>query len=460
MRRVCAQLLVILLLPFGARAATSLGPLAASGYARFPVQCLDSAGLPVTPDSAHLLVWFENEASANSASYTNRTTSGGAGSTWIDSLRLGGHTHYYFVDQIQDIDNDEGRGLYVGDVVTWVAQIPTHNRFSFNQVADELPDIYDSLLAGFDAVAACLDTLRSQDNWVARQVEVVNLDGWAPGSDSVLVDGSALAATEGAIGAVTLDSTAANLLADHAWANEIRSLTESGSGPDSSSVARAVWNTPSANHTTSGTFGRYLDTEVSGIGAGSGAYATTIVAFDSSSGQTLPGVNLAVRNQSQSSLIASVGTDTEGAAGVNLDAGGYLVTAFAPGFVFNAYDSVAIVGTQVDTIIGYRFDPGEPATPSLCRVYGYLYSTAGNPVVGVTVSAHLPGGVAKLSSLVVSPASVSTTTDEDGYFCLDLMPSALMTGSPLYEITIDRPGGTILRKRLAVPQVATWQMTW
>jgi hypothetical protein len=442
------------------KAGTGLGPVSTSDFVRFPVQCLDSAGLPVSPDSVHLLVWFEGESTANNASHTDRTTSAGASSSMIDSVRVGSYTHYYFVDQVQDIDNDEGQGLYVGEVVTWDAQIPTYNRFSFSLVADELADIYDSLLVGFEAVAACLDTLHSQDDWVARQTEVANLDGWSPGSDSVLVDGSALAATDGAISAVTLDSTAANELTDNTWANEVRSLTESGSGLDSSSVARAVWNTPSANHTIAGTFGRYLDTEVSGIGAGSGAYATTLVAYDSSTGQTLPGVNLAVRNPSQSSLIASVGTDTDGAAGVNLDAGSYVVTAFAPGYIFNAYDTVAVVGGQTDSIVGYRFDPGEPSVPSLCRVYGYIFSTEGNAEVGVTVSAYLPGGVSQLSGLVISPASVSTTTNEYGYFHLDLMPSSLMAGSPLYEITIDRPDGTILRKRLAVPQSSLWQLTW
>jgi hypothetical protein len=460
MRKFLISLVIGLGLAVGTRAGHNLGPVATSDYARFPVQCLDSVGFPVTPDSLHVLVWYEGEGTANGASYTTRVASGGAISSLIDSVCVGSCTHYYFVDQIQDIDNDEGQGLYVGDVVLWGEQLPTHNRFSFTLVADELNEIYDSLLAGFEAVAACLDSLRSQDNWVARQAEVANLDGWEPASDSVLVDGSSLAATEGAITDVTLDSTAVNDLADNVWANEERSLTESGSGLDSSSVARAVWNTPSANHVVAGTFGRYLDAEVSGIGGGSGAYATTLVAYDSANDQTLSGVNLAVRNLSQTSLIASVGTDSDGAAGVNLDGGSYVVNAVAPGYIFDAFDTVTIAGSQVDTISGYRFEPGEPSLPSLCRVYGYLYTTVGSAEVGATVTAYLPSGVSRFGIVVISPGPVSATTDDNGYFYLDLVPSSSLVGSPLYEIAIDRPDGTILRKRLAVPSTTTWQLTW
>ncbi|MCK4302068.1 MAG: hypothetical protein KAW91_04810, partial [candidate division Zixibacteria bacterium] len=121
-------------------------------------------------------------------------------------------------------------------------------------------------------------------------------------------------------------------------------LTEQGGGSDSTSLARWVWNTPQSNHTTVGTFGKYLDAEVSSIGSGSGVYAVTIQAYDSTIEQAIPLAGLAVRNLAQTSLIAVGRTDSYGRAGFNLDADSFLVVASAPGYIFDAYDTVVVAG--------------------------------------------------------------------------------------------------------------------
>ena len=237
--------------------------------------------------------------------------------------------------------------------------------------------------------------------------------------------------------------------------------TEMGSSVDSTSVGRWVWNTPQANHTTTGTFGKYLDTEVSGVSGGSGAYSFTLLTFDTSLSQIIPQAGLAVRNVSQTSLIAAGRTDSEGRATFNLDADSFVVVATAAGYSFNAYDTVVVAGTGSDTLIGDQFDPGAPSSPGLCRVYGYLYDINGEPEPGASVTAHLPSGVAQFDIVIVSPYSISTTTDNDGYFFLDLIPSdSLIPPGIKYEFTISRTDGTILRQRLTVPDTTLWRLTW
>ena len=117
-------------------------------------------------------------------------------------------------------------------------------------------------------------------------------------------------------------------------------------------------------------------------------------------------------------------------------------------------------GPQIDTVRGYQFDPGTPSSPGLCRVFGYLFTSEGVAESGARISAWLPSGVTRLENLIISPTPVSATTDEYGYFYLDLIPSSLLNGEPKYEITINRTDGTILRKRLTVPDTAQWQLAW
>lgn len=230
---------------------------------------------------------------------------------------------------------------------------------------------------------------------------------------------------------------------------------------DSASVAAYVWNTPKANHNNAATFGDYLDTDVSGLGPGAGAYAVVLVAYDSSTLQPVGGVSISVRNLAQTALIATGATDANGQLTVNVNAGSYVVAATAPAYVFEASDTLVVGGAAVDTSFGYPFDPGSPASPALCRVYGYLYDISGLPVSGIQVAAGLPSGVVQASGMIVSPYTVSTVTDSVGYFYLDLLPSDdLVPIGSEYEFSLTRKVGAILRQRMTVPDQSSWQLVW
>ena len=162
--------------------AVDLGVVSTADYVRFEIEALDSAGIATAPDSGQVLVWFEGEAVADAASYTNRWTNAGAGSVYVDSTRYAGHTYYYFVDQVADIDNDEGQGLFTGVVVLFAdGGLSTANRFAFTLAGDELADYWAE-------VHRVGDSIDAYDDWIAQQSEVVNLNGWNPATDLVVAD--------------------------------------------------------------------------------------------------------------------------------------------------------------------------------------------------------------------------------------------------------------------------------
>jgi len=140
-------------------------------------------------------------------------------------------------------------------------------------------------------------------------------------------------------------------------ANRVLEDSSSYKNFDSAQVASAVWNSPQGNHTGAGTFGKYLDAEISGLSGGG------LVVVDSGTGQTIPGVSLTLRNLDQSALIAVGTTNILGTAAFNLNAESYIAIASSPGYIFENFDTVIVAGAGIDTVFGCRFDAGTPADP-------------------------------------------------------------------------------------------------
>ena len=370
----------------------------------------------------------------------------------------------------------------------------------------------DSLHLIIDSLLAALDTLQNQDDWVSSLTATdnigINLDDVTGTLDAAEIGAGAVTAEKIATGAITgpklasgaitaaaftagaitsgvisgdaigaseVAAGAVEEIAREIWRNRdtahvdssdigtwlVNNLQGGSGGTDSSSIARWVWNTPQANHTTAGTFGGYLDAEVSTAGSGSGLYAFGFQTYDSALQQVIPHVRLAIRNLDQTALVATGITGNDGCVDFNLDSDSFLVVAAATGYGFAGYDTVVVAGNGVDTIYGYSFDPGTPASPDLCRVYGFVSNVQGQPENYAAVSASLPRGVARSGNLLVSPFSVSTQTDSAGYFYLDVIPSDSLIGEDTrYEISISRQDGTILRRRFTVPATTSWQLVW
>lgn len=447
---------------------TATDEITVAGY------CLDSAGFYIQPDSVRVAVYRDgleqHDAWYNAADQQCALVNGAL----------------VFSDQFGDIDNDAGDGLYqvmAGFYEHDCALYRWQSLWVYLGVdIAQLNLVYDSITAWYDdiaQIAAIHDSLQSQDDWVSSLTASELADTLASRTDSyprtnvVQLASSTTAAgnledcfDNDGLSLVDVDFRALDITNGitaniYGSVDSVLTPVAATASVDSTSVARAVWNSPQAHHTSPGSFGSYLDAPVSGVGSGSGAYSISIVAYDQTSSQPVPNAGVAVRNVDQTILIAAGSTDYNGLASFNLDPGSFLVSATAPGYIFNAFDTVQVTGPVVDTLFAVRFDPGLADNPALCRVNGAVYSVQGIPEVGAVVRARLTGGVSRVSSLVISPISVETVTDSTGYFFLDLIPSALLTpAAGEYEITITRNDGAILRKRVLVPNAPTWTLNW
>jgi hypothetical protein len=383
------------------------------------------------------------------------------------------------------------------DSIGLAARFSEYALDSLAKTIDSLESLSDHQAAVLDSLAKIIDSLESQSTWVGtlrgdstEEVVFRRLALRADGGDTALVahsSGSGIGvfisadSAEGATvsgstnfpdiiahiqGTITVNDTNASgaslaVTAEHWSAEDSTAYQGEAAGLTEESLVDAFWDEPQYQHTTPGTFGRFLDTEISGLGAGSGLYAYSLIVLDSSNGLPITYARLALRNLSQTALAAVGLTDNDGRAAFQLDADSFLAVAAVTGYVFPGYDTIVVEGQGVDTLFGYAFDPGQPAIPGLCRVHGYVADLHGNPEEDAAVSAQLPRGVVRSGNLVVSPFSVTTVTDSTGYFYLDLIPSDSLTGPDTrYEIAISRPDGAILRALVTVPAQPQWLLTW
>jgi hypothetical protein len=391
-----------------------------------------------------------------------------------------------FVDQFQDIDGAGGNGHYLVMVRAYDDDSSLYTPFIYNFQSGLNETVYnmqDSLHLIVDSLMAALDSLQSQDDWVSSLGVSdnigINLDDINGTLDATEIGDDALTSEKVADNFITAEkiyTTACAEIAYHIWTytTQNRSLThfdEDDMVIDLDNVAigsvvDSVLIDISANLDYADTIAnRVLEDSLSYRGgsgqSGSGAYSYLMVAIDSTTDQVIPGANMVMRNIDQSALVALGTTDTQGEMAFNLDSDSFLVVSYAPGYIFESYDTVVVSGAGSDTVYAYRFDPGDPADPDLCRLYGYIYDIAGNPEEDATVTAWLPSGVLKNNSTIIAPFKVEAFSDSTGYFYLDLVPNSLMIpDTSKYEIVITLTDGTVLRERVAVPDLSEWLMSW
>src|SRR5215469_2849561 len=82
--------------------------------------------------------------------------------------------------------------------------------------------------------------------------------------------------------------------------------------------------------------------------------------------------------------------------------------------------------------------PSSPQTVTTRQVFDYLYSTSGKAIVGAQVNVILAFNGASVTSPVVNVGELqqSTTTDQNGFWQLNLIPNDTITPSrTLYSVT-------------------------
>ncbi len=224
-------------------------------------------------------------------------------------------------------------------------------------------------------------------------------------------------------------------------------------------LVRTVWGYPIDTSWASGSFGDSAKSWSASSPLGGGIFPVTITVLDSTSLQAVPQVRVSVLNHGADITLANGLSDENGLCSFNLDDGTYLVTGFSPGYQFEALDSLVIAGSSSDTLTGYRFVPGEPSSPDLCRVYGFLLGLDGLPIQDASVAIELQTSQ-RYSTAFISPYKKEVVTDSTGYFHLDVIPTDKLSNKETYTVTAGNSSGIIFRQEITVPDEPTWQITW
>lgn len=340
---------------------------------------------------------------------------------------------------------------------------------------------------------ANVSAIQARDTSALIHAEVVNINGWNPATDSTNVKGL------NSIKLGYLDKAISGI-DDNPW-NNVSSDTGSGMGkwfadwwhdinddsgqggagscPTANQNASAVWSY-SGNITLIDTIPKVYAVNAAGSdpdtlankvwtwpsrtltsGAGSGAHQVKIIAKQSSDSAEIVSATVQVLNGTQTSTIGLLSTGSNGDAIFALDTDTFKIRMYKPGWQFTV-PQIAIVSK--DTTITYYadlFNPGNPPSASLCRVYGWIKDINNLPIAGAKIETKVKIVPLRFGSVIISPYYKVATTDSDGYWYLDLYPNSDLTPTDTkYQFFMYSPSGTILKLETIVPDQASWELSF
>lgn len=159
----------------------------------------------------------------------------------------------------------------------------------------------------------------------------------------------------------------------------------------------------------------------------------------------LPDATVQITNESQTIYVDQKTTDVDGYADFVLasDSTVYAVRTWGIGLSFpDSPDTMTVSGPMSFSVQGESFIPDAPSAPSLGNVYGWLIAADGVARTSVTLSFSLaaPSSVRPVTvsdHRLVTRRVVTTTTDSNGGFSVDLIPTSSMLPTGLrYKVTI------------------------
>jgi hypothetical protein len=290
-----------------------------------------------------------------------------------------------------------------------------------------------------------------------------------PATDSVLVDVSAAQAAGGLIALLTeevwrnIDTTNVDTsligkwLTTAGWIAATRTLTtadwttEADLTAITAQVATAVKD--SASNNPSIFYGP--------TASGSGANTVVIWAVDSTTNDTLPNVNIAVRNTS-GTLLGNQNTGAAGNATFNLDDGTYHIIATATGYTFPV-DTTAISGSPDTTAVeGDYYSPSAPAGGNLCTVNGFIQDHQEVDWAYATLTFTMPKNVSNsCDSAVLLRRSYTCETNSSGYFEIPLLVSPCIDSAKWQVVVSDGGGEKTTAHNFFIPSdSSTFRLFW
>jgi hypothetical protein len=259
----------------------------------------------------------------------------------------------------------------------------------------------------------------SGSNAEAFKADVSALSTFDETTDSVIVGYKSILA-EHVADSVLKDSLS--------FQGEAATLTTAG-------IKAAVWGDTQNVYTTVGTFGYYLDQQVSAVTApsGPGPYTYYVVVIDSTNGAdtVLQAVEVAINNQAQSASPWTATTDENGIATFGMNVGDFVIVAGPHGFAAIT-DSVAISGSATDTVWTYQLETdGTAIAFDFQSPTGAHYANAILMIDLVSVNDSL----LYAGDTIVGWAdswSVVDTADNVGVLTVNLHPNARYTNDSTY----------------------------
>lgn len=489
--------------------AMDIGLVSASDTVSLPLICLDTLGRAATPDSVHVITWYHGQG-ANSYAYGARSGSPKT-TSYIDTVSFAGVEYYYFRETIDDIDSSFGDGLYSGQVVLWNEDQPTVNAFTFIKVFDEAKDIFariDTDISSRSDFDVLTDKVDLADNAVdeasvadsALTAAKITSDAWqkmknyiwanidttsfpTDSSDFVIYlvrmisDGVWDEDTTGHLAAgkygyetirgmrslpdsvtARIDSLLESLgYYDISIQQKLGSFGAGESSPTTLTLMQWLANSVGIDGTND------LHSKIDGLSlSGGGTEPETLIVKNVEDSTLIQGARVVVRTLDQSTTkVDGLSTDVNGKLILDMDSDFYFVAITANNYRQSLDTLTVEAGGGTDVLWLTSFDPGNPAQPDLCRVFGWVYDLSGQPLSEVTVLAEIPSQYqpVRYSNVVITPFRKTTSTDVAGYWYLDLFPNSLLSNpDSKYMITIEYPSGVILRSTVEVPDQDNWQL--
>lgn len=205
-----------------------------------------------------------------------------------------------------------------------------------------------------------------------------------------------------------------------------------------------------------------IDADIAAISAsigGSGSESCTLfVKQDSIS--PIQGARIVIKTLDQTAVrIPGAYTNVNGRVIVQLDTADYFISIAANNYVPFA-DTLDVTTDFKWSFNMTLFNPGNPPSPELCRVYGWIYDIGGDSLADVSVTAEIPTEYQpiKYGNVIITPFRKTAITDSTGYWQLDIFPNSLLS-NPLskYQFSVEYPSGVVLRSKVAVPDTVSWQ---
>lgn len=156
------------------------GPVQTTTPLLFPINSVDTLGRPFLPDSFHIHTWHQSQA-GGTPSYSARGAHGASRPAWIGANAYASagsnDSDYVFFDDVADIDNNEGIGLYTGVVYTWSQGEKFPTAFSFRLMDSSLDNVHNRIAIELPNSGGLKEAFDNDDTYTTGGFEA-QIDRW------------------------------------------------------------------------------------------------------------------------------------------------------------------------------------------------------------------------------------------------------------------------------------------